>query len=86
MIISALIWQCYKLITSYKLIMIKTLKEINIGCNFQRTVCGCIARIYIGPQPIDKTAASCLSQQGLNGAVKTPFEIDNYHFFAYGFY
>lgn len=30
--------------------------------------------------PIDKTAASSLSQQGLNGAVKTLFEIDNYDF------
>lgn len=36
--------------------------------------------------PIDKTVASCFSQQGLTEAVKMPFEIDNYHFIAYGFY
>lgn len=34
MIILVLIWLCYKFIISYKLIIIKILKEINIGCNF----------------------------------------------------
>lgn len=85
MIVLALIKQSYNLITSYQLIVISTFKVINIGCNCQCTVSYILHHPYLLPIK-DKTIANYLYQQFITQVVKTSFELNDYHFNAFGVY